>query len=188
MSHRAILLPRIAALAASIAAVVVLGPGGGCSSSDGGSGPAPPAKGPSASAALVAPSVRSRTDENCTSANAKSGATCAVDCTIPCGFQRLGTKVCSCVGGVYVTCPCPAPPGWQGAATAPPCDVVVPASASGLASALKNAPCDTEWAECVGREPFSGNTPQGCACLTNPATGKLQWYCGSTNKWFTPSM
>jgi hypothetical protein len=121
----------------------------------------------------------SSTDPNCTSTNAKTGATCTVDCIIPCGYQGLGTKTCSCAAGVYSACPCPKPTTYAGAATAPYCT-----TADGTTTTLKNTACTMEWQECIGKDLVSGTTPQGCACLRNAQTNALQWYCGSTNKWF----
>src|SRR5215831_9371065 len=118
-----------------------------CSSGDSGGTPAG-TTGPVGMSALTASGGGGvNADPNCTSANAKSGASCSVDCTIPCGFQWLGTKVCSCVHGAYAVCRCPRPVPWGGADKAPTCDVVVPSNTAGLASSLKNTACDTEWAE-----------------------------------------
>lgn len=188
MSHRPIMLLGTATLLAQLLV------GGGCSSNDtGGSTGNVNTAGAGGGTPVMTGSggdTGTNMDKNCTSTNAKTGMSCTVDCTIPCGFQGLGTKVCTCVGGVYSACPCPAPPNWMGAATADYCDVVVPTDTGGLAATLKSATCDTEWSECVGRDAVTGNTPQGCACLSNPATTPptLQWYCGSTNKWFALPM
>jgi hypothetical protein len=181
--------------AALLAQLLVLG---GCSSNDtGGSGGNGGAAGStvmtgSGGSTGAGGSTGTNPDPNCTSTNAKSGMSCTVDCTIPCGYQSLGTKICTCVGGVYSACPCPAPtaPAWQGALSAPYCDVVVPSDTSGLTTNLKNNPCDTMWQECIGRDAVTGTTPQGCVCLTNPVANPpaMQWYCGSTNKWFSLSM
>jgi hypothetical protein len=123
------------------------------------------------------------TDPNCTSTNAKTGAACTVDCIIPCGYQGLGTKTCTCTTGTYASCPCPKPTTYMGAATAPYCT-----TADGTTTTLKNTACTTEWQECIGKDLVSGSTPQGCVCLLNATTNALQWYCGSTNKWFALSM
>jgi hypothetical protein len=96
----------------------------------------------------------------------------------------MGIKSCSCgADGVYVSCACPRPAGYLGAATAPFCG-----AAGGMTAAIKNTPCSTEWAECIGTDAVTGTVPQGCACLRNPTTNALQWYCGSTNKWFSLQM
>jgi hypothetical protein len=173
-----------AALLAQLLVVV------GCSSSDSnntGSGGTPVMTGTGGAAGTGGStgSGGANSDANCTSTNAKTGMSCTVDCMIPCGFQALGTKVCTCIGGVYSACPCPAPAGWQGAATAPYCDTP---DGTGLTTAIKNTACMTEFQECIGKDQVTGTTPQGCACLNNPTTNSLQWYCGSTNRWFSLSM
>ena len=128
------------------------------------------------------------TDPSCTSANAKSDATCTMDCKIGCGFDQLGTKLCSCVGGVYSQCPCPRPDSYEGAETAKYCDDAdfPSASETGLMEEMKGLPCDTHWEQCIARDIPPGSTPRGCVCMLNPITQELEWYCGSTNKWFFP--
>jgi hypothetical protein len=121
-------------------------------------------------------------DPNCTTANARTGAACTRDCLIGCGFNGIGTKTCTCVSGAYSECPCPRPAGYMGAATAPYC-----ATPDGTTTALKNMPCATEWDQCIGKDVVTGTTPQGCACLRDPASTMLLWACGSTNKWFALS-
>jgi hypothetical protein len=120
-------------------------------------------------------------DENCDSTNARTGSTCARDCRVACGFQQMGLKICTCAGGVYSQCPCPKPEGYLGAATAPPCE-----TPDGTTDALDDQPCSMEWQQCIGSDPVTGNTPRGCVCMTNRLSGTLQWYCGSTNRWFAP--
>jgi hypothetical protein len=120
-------------------------------------------------------------DASCNSTNAKTGSACTRDCRVACGFQQYGLKICSCAGGVYSQCPCPKPDSYQGAATAPPCQ-----TPDGMTTALDDQPCTSEWAQCIGSDPVSGNTPRGCVCMTNRLSGTLQWYCGSTNRWFAP--
>jgi hypothetical protein len=117
-------------------------------------------------------------DMNCTSTLAKTGQTCTVDCCLPCGYQGLGQKVCTCSAGVYTMCPCPRPAAYLGAATAPYCP------GDGMTANIKNMPCTTEWQQCIGTDPVSGATPEGCVCLRNALTNTLQWVCGTTNKWF----
>ena len=41
-----------------------------------------------------------------------------------------------------------------------------------------------KWAQCIGTDPVSGTNPRGCACMIDPVNGKLEWTCGSTNRWF----
>lgn len=160
-------------------------------SSNGGEGGAgdPPMNGEASSSGLVCgdpTEAPCNTDPNCTTANAKSDATCTKDCKIGCGFDQLGTKLCSCVGGVYSQCPCPRPASYKGAEVAKYCDDpdFPSASETGLMQEMKGLPCETEWEQCVARDIPPGNTPRGCVCMLNPTTNDLQWYCGSTNKWF----
>ncbi len=124
------------------------------------------------------------TDANCNSSDARSGAACTQDCLVACGFQSMGLKTCSCASGSYSQCPCPRPPEYLGAETAPDCDTL--GSPDGTAEALDDLPCTTEWAQCIGNDPVTGNTPRGCACMKHIVSGMLQWFCGSTNRWFQP--
>ena len=118
-------------------------------------------------------------DVNCTSDHAKGGMACSMPCVTTCGFYDLGTKGCDCVSGVFVSCHCPRPWDYQGATTAPTCD-----TSDGRTHWIDNTPCTNEWAQCIGTDPVSGTNPRGCVCLTDPVNGKLEWTCGSTNKWF----
>jgi hypothetical protein len=118
-------------------------------------------------------------DPTCNTVLAKTGALCTQDCSVACGFAGIGTKTCICSGGAFSACPCPRPPTFMGAPTAPLC-----ATPDGTTTTLRNTPCATEWDECIGTDPVSGTTPQGCVCLVD-ATGALTWTCGSTNKWFS---
>jgi hypothetical protein len=124
------------------------------------------------------------TDANCNTSNARSGSSCTQDCLVTCGFQNMGLKTCTCAGGSYSQCPCPRPDNYMGAETAPPCNTL--GSPDGSADALDDLPCETEWAQCIGNDVVTGNTPRGCACLRNIVSNDLQWYCGSTNRWFQP--
>lgn len=128
------------------------------------------------------------TDPNCTSANAKSDATCTKDCKIGCGFDQLGTKLCSCLGGVYSQCPCPRPETYKGPETAKYCDDAdfPSATETGLMEEMKGLPCETEWEQCIARDAPPGSTPRGCVCMLNLTTNHPEWHCGSTNKWFLP--
>jgi hypothetical protein len=127
-------------------------------------------------------------DLHCNTSEASTDATCNIDCTVPCGFAQLGTKYCSCIGGVYAQCPCPRPDAYQGKQFAKYCDDpdFPLAWDTGLMQAVKGNPCPTEWEQCIARDVPPGSTPRACACLANPSNGALQWYCGSTNKWFFP--
>ena len=120
-------------------------------------------------------------DVNCTSDDAKGGMACTQPCVTTCGFYELGTRSCDCVSGVFVSCHCPRPWNYQGPSSAPPCS-----TPDGRTHWLDNTACTDEWAECVGSDPVSGTNPRGCVCLTDPVNGKLEWTCGSTNKWFLP--
>lgn len=118
-------------------------------------------------------------DVNCSSDHAKGGMACTMPCLTTCGFYDLGTKDCDCVSGVFVSCHCPRPWNYQGNPTAPTCN-----TSDGRTHWLDNTPCTDQWAQCIGTDPVSGTNPRGCVCLTDPVNGKLEWTCGSTNKWF----
>jgi hypothetical protein len=127
------------------------------------------------------PDPTPKPDVNCTSDRAKGGMACTAACVTSCGYYGMGIKTCDCVSGVFVSCHCPRPLYYQGATTAPAC-----ATPDGQTHWLDNTACTTEWAECIGNDPVSGSNPRGCLCLTDPVNGKLEWTCGSTNKWFLP--
>jgi hypothetical protein len=117
---------------------------------------------------------------------------CTEDCSRDCGFTATPThgralKYCVCEGGVYIECRCPRPDWYKGAPSAPYCDYLTP-DGLGIASTLDEIPCDKEWDQCVGRDIVEGFTPRGCACLfKNSGAGlRLEWECGSTEKWFYP--
>lgn len=125
-------------------------------------------------------------DDNpyCTSSDASSGSRCTRNCLVTCGFRpkngdKLGTKVCSCIGGAYAQCPCFKPSSYAGAETAPLCD-----TSDGTTTHIKDTPCDTEWEECIGTDAVTGSTPRGCVCLKNANDDGMEWKCGSTNRWF----
>src|SRR5882672_11107506 len=147
-----------AVLLVSLFVFLFLAPGG-CSS-----GGSTTEAGGALTSAPAAGGRSSSSDPNCTTALARKGASCTVDCTIPCGYMRLGTKVCSCVGDSYSMCLFARPSSFLGAAKAPAC-----ATPDGTTTTLKNTPCTTEWEECVGRDPVSGNTPLGCVCMMDPS-------------------
>lgn len=123
---------------------------------------------------------------NCSSANASTGASCKADCITGCGYtvpgsngQRLGTKVCPCIGGVFTQCPCLKRPEYGGAETAPLC-----ATPYNFAMVLDGVACNKEWDQCIGNDPVGSATPRGCVCLAHAMTGALTWDCGSTNRFF----
>ena len=126
------------------------------------------------------PPTRAFVPSVCDSSTAKGGGLCWQDCEIPCGILLMGTRVCSCVDGVFSECVCLPPKDWQGAFRAPRCPGTGPATAT----ALLDTPCPNEWDECIGSEVNTG-TPLGCACLDLATQGGLlRWQCGSTNRWF----
>jgi hypothetical protein len=107
---------------------------------------------------------------------------CTQDCTVECGYHGVGTKTCTCGGGIFTQCHCPRPAAYMGAPTAGYC-----MTADGTTTLLNKQPCDKEWDECVGKDPVTGVTPQGCACMKD-TTGALTWVCGSTNQWYKLAM
>ena len=118
--------------------------------------------------------------------NPKEGQPCSELCSVPCGFLEMGTKTCTCLSGIYDNCSCPRPDAYQGAPYGPSCTAFTK-DGSGLTSELEDKPCTTEWQQCIGEDPVTTVTPQGCACLSNPALGgALTWICQSTNQWFVP--
>jgi hypothetical protein len=126
-----------------------------------------------------APDPTPAPDVNCSSDHAKGGMACTMPCVTTCGYYDMGTKACDCVNGVFVSCHCPRPWNYQGRTTAPACN-----TADGRTHWIDNTPCTEEWAQCIGTDPVAGTNPRGCVCLTDPVNGKLEWTCGSTNKWF----
>lgn len=113
---------------------------------------------------------------------------CTEDCERPCGFTpgaplARALKYCVCEAGVYIECRCPRPDWYKGATMAPYCDPLT-VDGKGLADPLDQEPCGKEWDQCVGRDIVEGFTPRGCVCLFK--NGRLEWECGSTEKWFYP--
>ncbi len=107
---------------------------------------------------------------------------------VGCGFFEMGTKTCTCAGGIYDNCSCPKPDSYLGAPTAQYCDSLT-TDGMGMIASLNDTPCTTEWDECVGRDAVTGPTPKGCACLHNPEfNNDLMWKCQSTNQWFMPAL
>jgi hypothetical protein len=129
---------------------------------------------------LIAPEFGgTNPDEFCNKSNASTWKECSRDCITHCGFNALGTKVCTCRDGFYTGCPCFKPADWGGAPTAPLCD-----TPNGASAPLKGNPCTREWQQCIGTEPVPSTSPQACVCLKADAQGSLAWSCGSTNSWF----
>jgi len=103
-----------------------------------------------------------------------TGDRCTYDVTLTCGYGQLGTKVCTCAGGVYTQCPCFPPEDWQGATTAPPCDAL-----TARVEALRGQPCQQlTGATCVDHQPPSAGQ-EGCVCLPAAApNAPPSWACG----------
>jgi hypothetical protein len=126
-----------------------------------------------------------------TSMDSPTDYPCHEDCERPCGFnpepKPRATKYCVCEGGVFIECRCPRPDWYKGAPSAPYCDDLTP-DGKGETGILDEEPCPREWDQCVGRDLVDGFTPRGCACLMkNSGNGlRLEWDCGSTEKWFYP--
>lgn len=54
---------------------------------------------------------------------------------------------------------------------------------TGMQAVLKNKPCFKEWELCIARDYNpDGTSPRGCGCFEKD--GSLEWYCGSTNRWW----
>ena len=135
-------------------------------------------------------------DPSCeSSGTARTGAECTMDCDVPCGFNQIGLKHCTCVDGAYESCPCSPPADFPAdLVTAPYCiDVIggVPGAGgaggagtvNGTVDDYDEQECSTLWDACITAEDNS--TPRGCLCLdsTSSTTG-FEWSCGSTNNWF----
>lgn len=100
------------------------------------------------------------------------GEACTRDAIVTCGFDRRGTKVCTCAGGVYTQCPCFPPKDWQGDTTAPACDPL-----TATATALRGKTCTTiVGAMCIDRSQSDPARQEGCACIEGSAGA--QWACG----------
>jgi hypothetical protein len=119
---------------------------------------------------------------NCNTTCAKTDAVCNEDCDVVCGYNGIGTKHCTCQGGVYIECPCPRPAAFLGPTRAPYCDVKL--GGDGMMASYDETDCTVEWEACISRDQHTG-TPRGCVCMQDPdADFALKWSCGSTNKWF----
>jgi hypothetical protein len=103
----------------------------------------------------------------------KTGQACTHDAALTCGFKQLGTKVCTCGGGVYTQCPCFPPKNWQGAPTAPYCDAL-----TATISALRGQTCTGKIGQqCIDRKEPDPAKREGCSCIK--ATAGAQWACGA---------
>jgi hypothetical protein len=103
----------------------------------------------------------------------KTGQACTHDAATTCGFKQLGTKVCTCGGGVYTQCPCFPPKTWQGELTAPYCD-----SHTAKASILRGQTCTGKVGkQCIDRSEPDPTKQQGCSCIQG--TPSAQWACGA---------
>jgi hypothetical protein len=91
-----------------------------------------------------------------------------------CRSSNFPEEGCTCTGGIWN---CGASAGLSAAA------VECEAQGSGLQAILKNDPCDQEWQVCIARDfNPTGTSPRGCLCRRSGAA--LEWYCGSTNRWW----
>jgi hypothetical protein len=101
------------------------------------------------------------------------GEACTRDAIVTCGYNRLGTKVCTCAGGVYTQCPCFPPKDWKGALTAPYCDAL-----TATAAALRGQTCTgLIGTECIDRSQPDPTEREGCSCIKG--TAGAQWGCGA---------
>jgi hypothetical protein len=104
---------------------------------------------------------------------ASQGFACSKDCITPC-HSGLAIKVCTCEGGVFVSCPCLPPEGWPypPGVEAPWCDAL-----SSLPKALNGDPCPAIDMECLS-EQLPG---EGCRCMANAAPSLPPiWVCGES--------
>jgi hypothetical protein len=101
------------------------------------------------------------------------GEACTHDAVVSCGYNSLGTKVCTCAGGVYTQCPCFPPRDWKGAATAPVCDAL-----TATATALRGKACtNLLGSRCLDRSEPDAGRREGCSCVAGAAGA--QWACGA---------
>lgn len=101
-----------------------------------------------------------------------TGDACTRDASTTCGFDQLGTKVCTCAGGVYLACPCFPPKDWKGALTAPYCDAL-----TGTARILRGQTCSNlVGSTCMDRSNPDPATREGCSCMRVDTSA--QWACG----------
>jgi hypothetical protein len=152
-------------------------------------GGAAPTGGMAGAAGVVNP------DPSCeSSGTAVTGAPCTMDCDVPCGFNEIGMKHCTCVDGAYESCPCSPPDDLPDMDWAPYCIEVIggvpgaggaggAATVNGLVDDYDEQECDTLYEACITAE--TNDTPRGCLCLEDASSGTgLAWACGSTNNWF----
>ncbi len=108
------------------------------------------------------------------------GNLCTHDAVTTCGFSSLGTKVCTCAGGVYTQCPCFPPRSWQGATTAPSCDPL-----TATAPALRGRTCTgLLGTQCIDRSISDPALQEGCTCVDG-GIGP-QWACGTPSQQMIP--
>jgi hypothetical protein len=101
------------------------------------------------------------------------GEACTRDAVVTCGYLRLGTKICTCAGGVYTQCPCFPPKDWQGELTAPVCDAL-----TATATALRGKTCtNLVGSQCIDRSQPDPAKQEGCSCIKGAAGA--QWACGA---------
>ncbi|WP_437664741.1 hypothetical protein [Sorangium sp. So ce1182] len=172
----------------------VSGSGGAASTSSGGGATSASS---STSGATSASSSTSGAGSSTTSATSGAGGSSSCPgplefddndpCTFPgmcpsaCGIEELGSRICSCTGGVADCESCLPPDAAQYPInpTAVDCSTV---GGDGSAGSIRNTACTEaeEGTSCIGNETGSS---RGCVCWN--LGGGFQWECGSVNKWFS---
>ncbi|WP_437682390.1 hypothetical protein [Sorangium sp. So ce131] len=171
------------------------GSGGSVASGGGGGGPPGATSGGGATSAASSTSGGASTSVASTTSSGAGGPDCPGPlefddndaCSFPgtcpsaCGIEELGSRICTCAGGVADCEPCEPPD----AAQYPINPVAVDCSTvggDGSAGSIRNKPCTEaeEGTSCIGNETGSA---RGCVCW-DLGSG-FQWECGSVNKWFS---
>ena len=109
------------------------------------------------------------------------GDLCTHDCRLDLDCNaRLGRRVCTCEGGVYIQCICEPPEGWpyerSPSPTAPYCDRI-----TGEPRYLQGDRCDAIGLKCVGEK----DPEMACTCTAN-AGGVGNWLCSATSAHMPP--
>ncbi|AUX42682.1 uncharacterized protein SOCE26_041150 [Sorangium cellulosum] len=170
---------------------VASGGGGG---GGGGGAPSATSGGASTSAASSTSGAGASTSAASTTSSAAGGPDCPGPlefddneaCTFPgtcpsaCGIEELGSRICTCSGGVADCEACEPPDAAQYPINpaAVDCSTV---GGDGSAGSIRNTPCTEaeEGTSCIGNETGSA---RGCVCW-DLGSG-FQWECGSVNRWF----
>lgn len=107
------------------------------------------------------------------------GDRCTKDCVTTCQGGSA-TKVCTCEGGVFISCPCLPPDGWPypPGQTAPWCDAI-----TGHPLALRNETCEVDGLSCISTQA----PEQGCRCELTADAARLAWNCGNAGTMGIPS-